>query len=159
VQDYAENIAGIFRISRKVIWAQRWVACHPLSCLDGRNRKGVTMGRLSTHVLDTARGKPAAGVRITLYRISGQSHRKVKEMVTNADGRTDGPMLEGALLTEGQYELVFAAGDYLRASGQAGEGLLFLDEIPIRFGVPDATAHYHVPLLISPFGYSTYRGS
>jgi 5-hydroxyisourate hydrolase len=119
----------------------------------------VTMGRLSTHVLDTARGKPAAGVRITLYRISGQSHRKVTEMVTNADGRTDRPMLEGADLTAGSYELVFAAGDYLRASGQAGEGVLFLDEIPIRFGVPDAAAHYHVPLLISPFGYSTYRGS
>ena len=117
------------------------------------------MGRLSTHVLDTARGKPAAGVRITLYRISGQSHRKVADMVTNADGRTDSPMLEGAALTPGSYELVFAAGDYLRASGQAGEGVLFLDEIPIRFGVPDAAAHYHVPLLISPFGYSTYRGS
>jgi 5-hydroxyisourate hydrolase len=119
----------------------------------------MTMGRLSTHVLDTARGKPAAGVRITLYRISGQSHRKLKEMVTNSDGRTDGPMLEGTALTEGSYELVFAAGDYLRASGQAGEGVLFLDEIPIRFGVPDAAGHYHVPLLISPFGYSTYRGS
>jgi 5-hydroxyisourate hydrolase len=117
------------------------------------------MGRLSTHVLDTARGKPAAGVRITLYRMSGQSHRKVAEMVTNADGRTDSPMLEGDALTVGSYELVFAAGDYLRASGQAGEGVLFLDEIPIRFGVPDAGGHYHVPLLISPFGYSTYRGS
>ena len=117
------------------------------------------MGRLSTHVLDTARGKPAAGVRITLYRISGQSHRKIAEMVTNADGRTDGPMLEGAALKAGSYELVFAAGNYLRASGQAGEGVLFLDEIPIRFGVPDPDGHYHVPLLISPFGYSTYRGS
>lgn len=117
------------------------------------------MGRLSTHVLDTAKGKPAAGVKITLYRISGQSHRKVKEVVTNADGRTDGPLLEGDGLEPGSYELVFAAGDYLRATGQAGEGVLFLDEIPIRFGVPDAGQHYHVPLLISPFAYSTYRGS
>jgi 5-hydroxyisourate hydrolase len=117
------------------------------------------MGRVSTHVLDTAKGKPAAGVKIILYRISGQSHRKIKEVVTNADGRTDAPMLEGKDLTAGSYELVFCAGDYLRASGQAGEGTLFLDEIPIRFGVPDAGQHYHVPLLISPFGYSTYRGS
>lgn len=117
------------------------------------------MGRLSTHVLDTARGKPAAGVRITLYRITGQGHEKVKDVVTNADGRSDGPLLEGEALTEGRYELVFRAGDYLRASGQAGEGRLFLDEIPIRFGVPDAAQHYHVPLLIAPYAYSTYRGS
>ena len=117
------------------------------------------MGRLSTHVLDTAKGKPAAGVRIMLYRISGQSHRKIKDVVTNADGRTDAPLLEGTDLTAGTYELVFCAGDYLRASGQAGGGVLFLDEIPIRFGVPDAGGHYHVPLLIAPFGYSTYRGS
>lgn len=117
------------------------------------------MGRLSTHVLDTARGMPAAGVRITLYRVSGQSRQEIAGMVTNADGRTDGPVLEGAALTAGTYELVFAAGDYLRASGQAGEGILFLDEIPIRFGVADATGHYHVPLLLSPFGYATYRGS
>lgn len=116
-------------------------------------------GRLTTHVLDTARGRPAAGVKITLYRISGQSHRKLKEVVTNDDGRTDGPMLAGDDLKEGSYELVFAAGDYLRASGQAGDGTLFLDEIPIRFGIPDAEQHYHVPLLISPFAYSTYRGS
>lgn len=117
-------------------------------------------GRLTTHVLDTARGKPAAGVKITLYEVSGNSHRKIAETVTNADGRTDAPMLSGAALTEGTYELVFAAGDYLRASGQApAEGVLFLDQIPIRFGVPDAGQHYHVPLLISPFAYSTYRGS
>ena len=121
-------------------------------------------GRLTTHVLDTARGKPAAGVKIMLYRVSGNSHRKIAETVTNADGRTDAPMLTGTEFTVGTYELVFCAGDYLRASGQAainqadGE-VLFLDEIPIRFGVPDAAQHYHVPLLISPFAYSTYRGS
>lgn len=116
-------------------------------------------GRLSTHVLDTALGKPAAGVRIALYRVSGNSHKKLKEVVTNADGRTDVPMLLGDEVKEGSYELVFFAGDYLRATGQAGEGTLFLDEIPIRFGIPDAAQHYHVPLLISPFAYSTYRGS
>lgn len=116
-------------------------------------------GRLTTHVLDTAQGKPAAGVKIMLYRVTGNSHKKIAETVTNDDGRTDAPMLAGAGFTAGTYELVFCAGTYLRASGQAGDGTLFLDEIPIRFGVPDADAHYHVPLLISPFAYSTYRGS
>ncbi len=116
-------------------------------------------GRLSTHVLDTARGRPAAGVRVALYRVGGQGHRKVLETVTNHDGRTDAPLLAGAALKAGVYELVFFAGDYLRTTGQAGEGELFLDRIPIRFGVPDAGQHYHVPLLISPFAYSTYRGS
>lgn len=116
-------------------------------------------GRLSTHVLDTARGKPAAGVKIALYRVSGNSHRLLKEVVTNADGRTDQPLLTGEDLKEGSYELVFFAGTYLRATGQAADGVIFLDEIPIRFGVPDADQHYHVPLLISPFAYSTYRGS
>jgi 5-hydroxyisourate hydrolase len=117
------------------------------------------MGKLTTHVLDTARGKPAAGVVIWLYRVTGNSHKKIAEVVTNADGRTDGPLLEGKALTEGSYELVFHAGDYLRATGQAAAGILFLDQIPIRFGITDADAHYHVPLLISPFAYSTYRGS
>ena len=117
------------------------------------------MGRLTTHVLDTARGRPAGGLRIMLFRVTGNSHRKIREVVTNDDGRTDGPMLEGADFTAGGYELVFGAGDYLRATGQAGPGTLFLDEIPIRFGIADAEGHYHVPLLLSPFGYSTYRGS
>ena len=116
-------------------------------------------GRLTTHVLDTTLGKPAAGVRITLYRVTGHSHKKIAETVTNADGRTEAPMLEGKAFTAGTYELVFCAGDYLRATGQAGAGVLFLDEIPIRFGIADAGAHYHVPLLISPHSYSTYRGS
>lgn len=116
-------------------------------------------GRLTTHVLDTAGGKPAAGVKISLYRISDGLHHLLGQSVTNSDGRTDAPMLAGKDLTVGVYELVFNAGDYLRASAQAQGDVLFLDQIPIRFGIPDAAAHYHVPLLISPFAYSTYRGS
>ena len=116
-------------------------------------------GYLTTHVLDTARGCPAAGMRIVLYRVSGKSHRKIAEAVTNADGRTDGPILPKAKFAAGTYELVFFAGEYLRASGQATEEILFLDEVPIRFGMADENAHYHVPLLLSPYGMSTYRGS
>lgn len=114
-------------------------------------------GRLTTHVLDTARGQPGAGIRVVLYRLSGGERHPLAEAVTNADGRTDGPLLSGPAMVEGQYELVFSAGDYLRARG--AHGILFLDEIPVRFGIADAGAHYHVPLLLSPFGYSTYRGS
>ena len=118
------------------------------------------MGKLTTHVLDTARGKPAAGVVIALYRLQGQTRDLIGQTTTNQDGRTEAPMLQGDDLTTGQYELVFHAGDYLRQSGQAGaDAVLFLDDIPIRFGISDASAHYHVPLLISPFAYSTYRGS
>ena len=114
---------------------------------------------LTTHVLDTARGRPAAGVRIVLYRVSGEGRERIGEAVTNADGRTDAPMLAGKGFSVGVYELVFCAGEYLRASGQVEGEVLFLDEIPIRFGVADAGAHYHVPLLISGHAYSTYRGS
>lgn len=116
-------------------------------------------GYLTTHVLDTARGCPAEGVKIALYKVSGNSHRKIAETVTNADGRSDTPILPQASFTAGTYELVFFAGDYLRATGQAGADPLFLDQVPIRFGMSDAEAHYHVPLLLSPYGYSTYRGS
>lgn len=115
-------------------------------------------GRLTTHVLDTASGKPAAGLKITLYRIEGETRQKVKDVVTNHDGRCDAPVLEGDAFQTGVYELVFHAGDYLRASDAKRPEPLFLDEIPIRFGMAER-AHYHVPLLISPFGYSTYRGS
>ena len=116
-------------------------------------------GYLTTHVLDTARGCPAAGVRVMLYGVTGMNHRKLALMVTNADGRTDAPILPVGQFAPGVYELVFCAGDYLRGAGLAGETPLFLDEIPIRFGMSDPAAHYHVPLLLSPFGYSTYRGS
>jgi 5-hydroxyisourate hydrolase len=116
-------------------------------------------GYLTTHILDTARGIPAAGITILLYRVSGNSHKKIAEAVTNADGRTDAPILDAANFKTGTYELIFQVGEYLRAAKLVEGEPLFLDEIPIRFGMDDADAHYHVPLLLSPFGYSTYRGS
>ena len=116
-------------------------------------------GYLTTHVLDTARGCPAQGLPITLYRIEGGTREKLAEMVTNDDGRTDAPILPKEEFATGSYELVFHAGTYLRASGQAAEDPLFLDEVPIRFGISEPDAHYHVPLLLSPYSYSTYRGS
>lgn len=115
-------------------------------------------GWLTTHVLDTALGCPAAGVPVWLYRISGNTREKIAETVTNGDGRTDAPILPEDKFATGTYELVFFAGDYLRASGQARPEPMFLDQVPIRFGMSEAS-HYHVPLLLSPFGYSTYRGS
>ena len=115
-------------------------------------------GFLTTHVLDTAKGCPAAGVRIMLFRVDADSRRKIAETVTNVDGRTDAPILPKAEFAVGTYELVFCAGGYLRLTGQAGADPLFLDEVPIRFGMAEDT-HYHVPLLLSPYGYSTYRGS
>ena len=115
-------------------------------------------GFLTTHVLDTARGRPADGVRIELFRLDGTGRARLAETVTNADGRTDAPILPKERFAAGVYELVFHAGDYLRATGQAGAAPLFLDAVPIRFGMAE-DAHYHVPLLLSPFGYSTYRGS
>ncbi|WP_039017429.1 hydroxyisourate hydrolase [Halocynthiibacter namhaensis] len=115
-------------------------------------------GWLSTHVLDTAKGCPAEGIKILLYRVTGNSHTKIVEAVTNADGRTDTPILPEEKFKTGTYELIFFAGDYLRATGQVDEEILFLDQVPIRFGMNDET-HYHVPLLLSPYGCSTYRGS
>ena len=115
-------------------------------------------GWLSTHVLDTARGCPAEGIKIALYRVSGNSHRKIAEAVTNSDGRTDAPILPEDKFKTGTYELIFFAGDYLRDAKLADGETLFLDGIPIRFGMSEET-HYHVPLLLSPYGYSTYRGS
>jgi 5-hydroxyisourate hydrolase len=109
-------------------------------------------------VLDTATGKPAAGLSIELFRLSGRDRSHVKTVVTNNDGRCDAPLLVGADFRTGEYELVFAAGDYLRGQGVALAEPAFLDIVPIRFGMAEEK-HYHVPLLISPYGYSTYRGS
>ncbi|MBP2558094.1 5-hydroxyisourate hydrolase [Neorhizobium galegae] len=118
------------------------------------------MTGLTTHVLDTASGKPAEGLSIDLYRLNGDTREKLTTVVTNSDGRVDGgPVLIGDTFLAGEYELVFHAGDYLRARGVELAEPAFLDVIPIRFGVADTTAHYHVPLLLSPYGYSTYRGS
>ena len=119
---------------------------------------GGETGSLTTHVLDTARGCPAEGVRISLYRIAGDSRRKIADVTTNADGRTDAPILPRNDFKTGSYELIFFAGDYLRENGLAAGETLFLYQIPIRFGMAE-NSHYHVPLLLSPFGYSTYRGS
>lgn len=113
-------------------------------------------GYITTHVLDTARGRPAAGLRIALARKSDSGFQNIAEAVTNSDGRTDAPILGTADFSTGEYELVFSVGDYLRGFSTAEAS--FLGEIPIRFKVDEA-AHYHVPLLLSPFGYSTYRGS
>ncbi len=118
---------------------------------------GVTMGRLTTHVLDTAAGLPAAGMTIELFRMDGEPVR-VTSARTNSDGRVDTPLLDGEAMMAGTYELRFHAGEYLRSRHDLPSPL-FLDVVPIRFGIADPGAHYHVPLLLSPFGYSTYRGS
>jgi len=115
-------------------------------------------GYLTTHVLDTARGCPAEGLKIDLYRIEGGARTHLHSMETNHDGRTDAPILPERDFRHGVYELVFHAGSYLRAHLEAGAEPLFLDEVPIRFGM-SADDHYHVPLLLSPYSYATYRGS
>jgi 5-hydroxyisourate hydrolase len=114
---------------------------------------------LTTHVLDTASGKPGTGIAVTLYRRSGESYDKIKSVTTNADGRTAEPLLEGDALVPGRYRLVFAAGVYFRRSGTALPDPPFVDEVVIDFGIADPAAHYHVPLLVSPWSYATYRGS
>jgi 5-hydroxyisourate hydrolase len=115
-------------------------------------------GFLTTHVLDTAHGCPAGGIAVTLYRLEGDSRTRLAATVTNHDGRTDAPLIPKGDLARGQYELVFEVGAYFEGRGVRLD-VPFLDQVPIRFGIADVAAHYHVPLLVSPFGYSTYRGS
>ena len=116
-------------------------------------------GFLTTHVLDTARGIPAAGIAIDLFRIEGDSRALIRSLITNSDGRTDSQILPAEEFSTGTYELVFHAGAYLDANGTPAEDPRFLNVIPIQFGISEPDSHYHVPLLLSPFGYSTYRGS
>lgn len=112
-------------------------------------------GFLTTHVLDTAHGRPAADLRLELFRIEGEGRALIKTVRTNADGRTDEPLLSESEFEAGIYEILFHVGEYF---GEAGSPP-FLGEVPIRFGISDPDAHYHVPLLASPWSYSTYRGS
>ena len=117
------------------------------------------MGKLTTHVLDTANGRPGAGIKVELFALAGDTRRALKTTVTNNDGRCDEALLEGDALVAGEYELVFGAGDYFASLGTRVPEPRFVDRVVLRFGVADAGAHYHVPLLVSPWSYSTYRGS
>ena len=116
------------------------------------------MGRLTTHVLDTSRGKPAAGVSVTVYRVD-RERRQIAATVTNDDGRCDRPLLEGAGLAAGVYELVFGVGEYFARSDPSLPDPPFVVDVVLRFGVASPDQHYHVPLLVSPWSYATYRGS
>ena len=115
--------------------------------------------KLSTHVLDTARGHPAQGIKIELWSLAGKKRKRLKTVRTNADGRTDQPLLDTGEMKMGEYELVFFVGDYFTGKHPATPKIPFLDCVPVRFGINDARASYHVPLLVSPWAYSTYRGS
>ncbi|MEP7457116.1 hydroxyisourate hydrolase [Phyllobacterium sp. SB3] len=118
------------------------------------------MGKLSTHVLNTAEGRPVEGVRLTLHRIDVDGVRKLlATAVTNADGRTDAPLLFASDMAAGQYELTFYVGEYFRGNGASQTEPMFLEDIPIRFAISDVQGNYHVPLLVTPWSYSTYRGS
>ena len=117
------------------------------------------MGKLSTHVLDTAHGCPAADLRIELWQLRDDGEKLVKTVRTNADGRTDQPLRDATAIEVGAYELLFFVGEYFQARGVALPDPRFLDIVPVRFGIADAAANYHVPLLVSPWAYSTYRGS
>lgn len=117
------------------------------------------MGKLTTHVLDTAHGLPGANIAVALYRMNGYERQFVTGQTTNADGRCDTALLEGEDMRRGMYELDFAIGDYFARNGVKMPEPRFIDVVTLRFGISDASAHYHVPLLASPYGYSTYRGS
>lgn len=117
------------------------------------------MGKLTTHVLDISHGRPAAGMSVALFRLAGDSAEALKTLSLDSDGRAGAPLLEGEALSPGRYRLVFAVAAYYRALGLQLPEPAFLEEVPLEFGVADAAAHYHVPLLCTPWSYSTYRGS
>jgi len=117
------------------------------------------MGHLSTHVLDTASGCPAAGMKVTLQRLDGATVTTLRQFALNDDGRADGPLLDAATLAAGRYRLLFEVASYFRSRGAQLPEPPFIDVVQLDFGIADANSHYHVPLLVSPWAYSTYRGS
>ena len=116
------------------------------------------MTKLTTHVLDIYSGKPGKGIKVELYYIENNKIEKLNSIILNNDGRTDKPLVEGANFKEGKYELVFFVGDYFNKINETSK-VPFLDDIIIKFGISNPKEHYHVPLLVSPWSYSTYRGS
>lgn len=146
--EFATAVQEVFFITRLRIVAQ----------VAGEGMPEVN-GRLSTHVLDTHAGRPAQGIAIDLYEFAGKQAHRIASAVTNADGRTDQPLISGRPLPIGRYELQFAVGDHFRSRGVAGAEPAFLDVVPLRFSIAEPEAHYHVPLLCTPWSYSTYRGS
>ena len=153
--------AGLLRVQIRVCSGEllAWVLQNPM-VMDGQHTKeNDEMGRLTTHVLDTMRGGPAAGLGVVLHRMHGSVAVALKSLTLNADGRADGPLLEDAALVAGRYRLVFAVGRYFAQAGVPLPDPPFLDDVPVDFGIADPQAHYHVPLLVSPWSYSTYRGS
>ena len=147
-QEFATAVQEVFYITRLRIAAK----------VAGKGMPQVN-GRLSTHVLDTHAGRPAQGIAIELYEFTGKQAHRIASAVTNADGRTDQPLISGRPLPIGRYELQFAIGDHFRSRGIAGAEPPFLDVVPLRFSIAESEAHYHVPLLCTPWSYSTYRGS
>ena len=147
-QEFATAVQEVFYITRLRIAAK----------VTGEGMP-VVSGRLSTHVLDTHAGLPAPGVAVELYEFTGATAHCIGSTVTNADGRTDQPLIWGRPLPIGRYELQFAVGDHFRSRGIAGAEPPFLDVVPLRFSIAEPEGHYHVPLLCTPWSYSTYRGS
>jgi 5-hydroxyisourate hydrolase len=138
------------------------IPVHVAAVRNTKNAAGPDMGKLTTHVLNTAAGIPAASMRIKLFRLENGQRSMLRETITNSDGRCDGALLEGSALTSGQYEIEFMVGAYFAGTNQEksdGAKTPFLDVVPIRFGIAREDSHYHVPLLVSPWAYSTYRGS
>jgi len=116
------------------------------------------MTKLTTHVLDVYSGKPGKGIKVDLYQVQNNKREKLTSVMLNNDGRSDKPLIEGSNFREGKYELVFFVGDYFKKITELPK-IPFLDDVVVKFGISNAKEHYHVPLLVSPWGYSTYRGS